>query len=107
MLGKDIDVKVDGVDVDVGVVHSCTIFLCCLNMNMNNKDHRVGQLTDDNDDDNDDDGDGSASHLCTAPLSPLTAPHFNGDPSSDQRLPEMRMIFDSMMMMTTGKWCCC
>ena len=61
---------------------------------MNNKDHRVGQLTDDDDDDNDDDADGSASDLCTAPLSPLTAPHFNGDPSSDQRLPEMRMIFD-------------
>ena len=65
---------------------------------MNNKDHRIGQLTDDDDDDNDDDADGSASDLCTAPLSPLTAPHFNGDPSSDQRLPEMRMIFHSMMM---------
>ena len=65
---------------------------------MNHKDHRVGQLTDDDDDDNEDDGDGSASDLCTAPLSPLTAPHFNGDPSSDQRLPEMRMIFHSMMM---------
>ena len=56
------------------------------------------------DDGNDDDGDGSASDLCTAPLSPLTAPHFNGNPSSDQRLPEMRMIFDSMMM-KKGKWC--
>ena len=73
--------------------------------NFFNKSSFSKDIDDDDDDDNDDDGDGSASDLCTAPLSPLTAPHFNGNPSSDQRLPEMRMIFDSTMMMTRGKWC--